>query len=76
MATFKLSELIVDFEDNPRGEVNQDAVDTYAQNIEQLEDSGIGFKKGWEQRIEVTKDKTSYQRFSHSISLFETEVWR
>ena len=28
MATFKLSELIVDFEDNPRGEVNQDAVDT------------------------------------------------
>ena len=66
MATFKLGELIVDFEDNPRGEVNQEAVDTYAQNIEQLEESGIGFKKGWEQRIEVTKDKR-VTKGSHTV---------
>lgn len=57
MANLKLGELVVDFEVNPRGGANSDAVDEYAAHIEEYESKGIEFGKAWEQRIEITKDK-------------------
>ena len=66
MASVKLSELQVNFDSNPRGEVNHIAVMDYSQAIREYESQGIDFSKAWEQPIEVTKDKIVV-RGSHTV---------
>ena len=66
MAKVKLGELSVNFEVNPRGKKDNNAILEYASAIKEYEESGVGFEKAWGQRIEVTKDKIVTQG-SHTV---------